>query len=66
VTVLSEQQIINQLTERLVGAHAQLEPAEVARVVNSQYARFEGRPIRDYVPLFVERNAARELSKLDA
>lgn len=32
----------------------------------AQYARFEGLPIRDYVPLFVERNAAAELTKRTA
>lgn len=26
-------------------------------VVNDYYARFDGRPIRDFVPLFVERGA---------
>lgn len=61
---LTEQQIIDQLTQRLADAHHHLEPAQVAKVVREQYARFEGLPIRDYIPLFVERNAAAELTKL--
>jgi hypothetical protein len=32
--------------------------------VHSRPARFDGRPIRDYVPLFVERRARLELSTL--
>jgi hypothetical protein len=32
--------------------------------VHEQYARFDGSPIRDFVPLFVERSATRELTKL--
>ncbi|OBB14934.1 hypothetical protein A5662_07005 [Mycobacteriaceae bacterium 1482268.1] len=64
MTVLSEQQIIDQLAVRLAAKHTQVEPAHVAQVVRSQYARFDGRPIRDFVPLFVERSAAKELSKL--
>jgi hypothetical protein len=61
---LSEQQIIEQLAGRLVDSHAGLEPDHVARVVHEEYTRFEGRPIRDFIPLFVERNAKAELSKL--
>lgn len=63
---LSEQQIIEQLAQRLADAHTLVEPAQVAKVVHAEYARFEGRPIRDFVPLFVERNAEAELTKLTA
>ena len=61
---LSEQQIIDQLTVRLADKYRQVEPARVTRVVQEEYARFAGRPIRDYIPLFVERHAKNELSKL--
>lgn len=61
---LSEQQIIDQLAQRLADAHAQVGPERVTKVVQEHYARFEGRPIRDFVPLFVERSATRELTKL--
>ena len=64
VIELSEQQIIDQLAQRLADTHAQVEPEQVTRVVREQYARFEGRPIRDFVPLFVERSATRELTQL--
>ncbi|MDG4665136.1 hypothetical protein [Mycobacterium sp. 236(2023)] len=63
---LSEQQIIDQLAQRLADAHTTVEPAQVTKVVHEQYARFEGRPIRDFVPLFVERSATAELSKFSA
>lgn len=61
---LSEQQIIDQLAQRLVSAYAHVGPDEVARVVNEEYSRFDGRPIRDYIPLFVERHCADRLSEL--
>lgn len=63
---LSEQQIIDQLAQRLADAHTHVEPTRVVQVVHEQYARFEGRPIRDFIPLFVERRAAAELVKLHA
>lgn len=64
VIELSEQQIIDQLTKRLADAHVSVAPDRVAAVVHEEYARFTGRPIRDFVPLFVERNAKAELSRL--
>jgi hypothetical protein len=63
---LSEKQIIDQLTGRLVASYQQVEPDHVNRIVLEEYARFEGRPIRDFVPLFVERHAKEELTKLGA
>ena len=60
----SEEQIIAHVAQRLADAHAEVEPARISSIVNEQYARFDGRPIRDFVPLFVERGATSELSKL--
>jgi hypothetical protein len=34
--------------------------------VHHNHARFDGRPIRDFVPLFVERAAKRQLAKVGA
>lgn len=64
VIELSEQQIIDQVAQRLADTHASVAPDRVAAVVHEEYARFTGRPIRDFVPLFVERNARAELSRL--
>lgn len=63
---LSEQQIIDQLAERLAILFAEVEGAYVARVVREEYARFDGRPIRDFIPLLVERKAKSELARLGA
>jgi hypothetical protein len=64
VSALSEQQLIDQLADRLAKIYAQIEPVQVTKVVQTEYLRFEGRPIRDFVPLFVERNATKELAKV--
>jgi hypothetical protein len=37
---------------------------DFTRVVQEEHARFNGRPLRDFVPLFVERSAKAELAKL--
>jgi hypothetical protein len=61
---LSEQQIIDEVVGKLSGLHCGVEPERVFRIVHAEYARFDGRPIRAFVPLFVERNANAELVKL--
>ena len=61
---LSEQQIIDQIADRLAGILPEVSPEAVTRVVQEEHARFNGRPVRDFVPLFVERYAKAELAKL--
>ncbi|WP_260765123.1 three-helix bundle dimerization domain-containing protein [Mycobacterium sp. SMC-4] len=61
---MTEQQIIEDLARRLADVHTRVEPTEVIRVVMEAHARFADRPIRDFIPLFVERNAKAELLKL--
>ena len=61
---LSEQQIIDQVAGRLVDIYAEVEPNHVSRIVHNEYARFDGRPVRDFIPLFVERNARAELAAM--
>lgn len=61
---LSEQQIIEQVAGRLVDTYAEVEPRHVSQIVHNEYARFDGRPVRDYIPLFVERRARAELSAM--
>lgn len=36
----------------------------VEKVVHDAYARFNGRPVRSYIPLFVERDAKVQLAGL--
>jgi hypothetical protein len=64
VIELSEQTIIEQVVERLRTHFPSVSPETVASVVQDNHARFEGRPLREYVPLFVERSARRDLAQL--
>jgi hypothetical protein len=64
VAQTSEQRMIDQLLERLVTTHPTVPPERVAEVVYAIHARFDERPLREFVPLFVERGAKRELGQL--
>jgi hypothetical protein len=63
---LSKPQVIHQLADRLVDLYPAVPPDQVVRVVQIKRARFEGRPVRDFIPLFVERYAKADLAKLSA
>ena len=65
-TAMSERQLIDELAGRLADQYVQVEPAQVARIVSREFARFDGSPIRDFIPLFVERNAKAALTRLTA
>jgi len=56
--------MIEQLLERLIATHPAVPSERVAEVVRSVHAKFDDRPLREYVPLFVERGAKRELGHL--
>jgi uncharacterized protein YicC (UPF0701 family) len=69
VIELSEQTVIDQLVGRLTSRYPAISQSRVERVVHDVHdvhARFDGRPLRDYVPLLVERSARSELDQLHA
>ena len=66
VIELSEQTVIEQLVVRLNSRYPTISESTVADVVRDVHARFEGRPLRDFVPLLVERHARSELERLHA
>ncbi|BAP99553.1 hypothetical protein MM1S1540310_4367 [Mycobacteroides abscessus subsp. bolletii 1S-154-0310] len=48
----------------LQGRHPSVTRDVVDAVVRAVHARFDGSPVRDYVPLLVERRAREELALL--
>jgi hypothetical protein len=51
---------VDRLTQRFPAVPGD----KVAEIVNARYARFKDRPIRDYIPLFVERGARTDLAQM--
>jgi hypothetical protein len=64
VRSLDERARMSEIVERLCAAYPTMTPAAVAEVVNDLHARFRGAPVREYVPLFVERDARLALDEL--
>ena len=61
---VTEWSAIEQLVARLRNVYPNVPADTVATVVHHNHARFDGRPLRDFVPLFVERGAKQELTRL--
>ena len=66
VIELSEQTVIEQVVARLTSRYPAISESTVTGVVRDVHFRFEGRPLRDYIPLLVERTAKSELERLHA
>jgi len=57
---------IEHLVDRLKESYPEVSPDRIMTVVHHNHVRLDGRPIRDFVPLFVERAAKRQLAKVGA
>ncbi|WP_433664592.1 three-helix bundle dimerization domain-containing protein [Nocardia sp. CA-128927] len=53
---------INEVVQRLARRYPQVAPDRVEQIVHDAQQRFLGRPIRDFIPLFVERIANGKLA----
>jgi hypothetical protein len=62
----AEWSAIEKVVHRLAQRYPAVAADTVATVVHHNHARFDGRPVRDFVPLFVERGARQQLALLDA
>ena len=63
---MSEQAALVQVHERLSSRHSELTSEDILSVIRSAHASFDASPIRDFVPLLVERRACAELSARNA
>jgi hypothetical protein len=60
---ISEDLLIAEVKRRLTSKYAHIPAVEVSTAIQRVYAQFEQSPIRDFVPLLVERRAGAELAK---
>ncbi|MFD8249855.1 three-helix bundle dimerization domain-containing protein [Nocardia sp. NPDC059691] len=64
VDTVREEQAIRQMTERLVENYTETySPDHIESAVGAARQKFEGRPVRQFVPILIERLVRRELEK---
>ena len=54
---ITEATALAEVKRRLIQAFPDATPADVDAAVSQAHARFDRRPIRDFIPLFVEKRA---------
>ncbi len=59
-----EARAMEEVVERLVARFPDVPEDRVRRIVTAAHQEFVDRPVRDFVPVFVERTAQGELSRL--
>lgn len=59
--VAHESRAIDEVIDRLQARFPHVPRERIREVVSVEHAAFAGRPIRDFVPVFVERGAADKL-----
>jgi hypothetical protein len=58
----NEAEAISRITRRLQQQFPELPAEAVEAIVNGRYHAFDGRPIRDFVPILVEHAAREDLN----
>ncbi|WUI02783.1 hypothetical protein OHR68_13550 [Spirillospora sp. NBC_00431] len=62
-TVVREKAAMDEVVARLLNSYGHKHsPQKVTDTVSKVHHRFDGRPVRDFVPILVERHARRQLS----
>ena len=62
----NETHLIAHVEQRLTSKYSQFPLEEISTIVQSEVARFAHSPIREFVPLLVERHANARLAKLES
>ncbi|UBV13422.1 three-helix bundle dimerization domain-containing protein [Mycolicibacterium fortuitum] len=60
---VSEQTVLAEITDRLVREFSGAMPADVDAAVRHAHGRFDASPIRDFIPLFVEKQVRRDFAE---
>ncbi|MFY1620965.1 three-helix bundle dimerization domain-containing protein [Micromonospora sp. WMMD736] len=61
---MNEETLISEVIDRLAGSYPSLTREDIGAVVEELRTRFDGAPVREFVPLFVERRAHLALDEL--
>jgi hypothetical protein len=59
----AEQAALRQVVARLSQQFPELSADDINRAVHGQYGKFNDRPIRDFVPVLVERATRQQLTQ---
>ncbi len=61
VIQIDEETLLGEIQRRLLDEFPSVSPRVVDLLIRAEHARFQGSRIRDFIPLFVEKRARRDL-----
>lgn len=61
---VSEEKAVAEVVDRLAEKFPSVEKTEITRIVADEYGTFEGRPVRDFVPVLTEKSAKKRVKLL--
>ncbi|MEJ3403882.1 hypothetical protein WDJ51_03980 [Rathayibacter sp. YIM 133350] len=59
----NEQRAVDEVVERLSKKFPDVDPAVIAEIVHAEHLSFTGRPVRDFVPVLVEKSSKARLKE---
>ena len=65
MTAVVEHTALADIERRLAAEFPDASPDDRSAAIKQAYARFDTSPIRDFIPLFVEKRARRQLASAD-
>ncbi|WP_116083875.1 three-helix bundle dimerization domain-containing protein [Agromyces sp. PvR057] len=61
---VSEEHAVAEVVDRLAEKYPSVERAEIERIVADEYGQLDGRPVRDFVPVLIEKSAKKRVKRL--
>ena len=61
----SERRSIDEVVERLAERFPGVDREEIKGIVETEYEEFHGKPVRDFVPVLVEKSAKKRVKALE-
>ena len=62
----SEQRSVDEVIERLADKYPGVDPERIREIVAEEHHGFDDRPVRDFVPVLVEKSAKKRVKALAA
>ena len=61
----AEQRSVEEVIDRLTKRYPDVDRLEIVQIVAQEHQAFEGHPIRDFVPVLVEKSAKKRVKALE-
>jgi hypothetical protein len=61
---VAEQRSVDEVIDRLAGKYPEVDRAQIEQIVADEHHSFEGRPVRDFVPVLVEKSAKKRVKAI--